>query len=244
MPQTKAELLGKMQQDIRRLEGFKPDNAGRLVHFGIHEIDRHLPHGALQTSCIHEVIGDGWGQKAAATSFLSAILANLVGSKGIVVWVIQGNNLYGPGLQHYGLDASQIIFINVYRPKDALWAILEALRCKGIGAVVGEVENPDFAITRRLQLAVETSGVTGFLLHSKKQLQQTTATTTRWLIEPHESHFDFKHAGLGYPAWSVELLKAKGGKPGKWQVCWKDGGFVLIRNADKSLHFSDNLLEA
>lgn len=38
----------------------------------------------------------------------------------------------------------------------------EALKCGGLAAVVGEVQDISFTASRRLQLAVEQSGVTGF----------------------------------------------------------------------------------
>jgi protein ImuA len=34
--------------------------------------------------------------------------------------------------------------------------------------------------------------------------------------------------GLGYPAWNVSLLKIRNGKPGNWQLEWKNNRFQFI----------------
>lgn len=49
------------------------------------------------------------------------------------------------------------------KTKDSLWAIEEALKCNALIAVVGEITELTFNDSRRLQLAVEKSHVTGFI---------------------------------------------------------------------------------
>ena len=60
----------------------------------------------------------------------------------------------------------------------------EALKCDGIAAVVGEIQELSFTVSRRLQLAVEQSRVTGFILRNNPRNLNTTACVTRWKITP------------------------------------------------------------
>jgi protein ImuA len=101
----------------------------------------------------------------------------------------------------------------------------EALKCDGLSAVIGEVPELSFTASRRLQLAVEKSQVTGFLIRRSVRHLNTTACVTRWKITslPSESEDDLP--GIGYPRWNVELLKVRNGKPGSWQIEWVEGKF-------------------
>lgn len=60
-----------------------------------------------------------------------------------------------PGLNYFGIPAHQIIFINLVKPKDILWATEEALKCQSLNGVISELEAITFAQSQRLQLTVE-----------------------------------------------------------------------------------------
>lgn len=242
---TQNEAREVLRQDIKRLEGFKPASNNEQLRFGVDEIDRRLPYGLFPTGCVHEVIGSGFQRKASAKAFTISMLARLVQDVGYIVWVVNGeNNNYAPRFKKYGLSANQVIFVRTYNPKEAVWAIEEALRCTDIHAVVGEIEKLDFKMTRRFQLFAEKSGVTAFLLRSKTKEQPKTAIATRWLVEPIPSYFEFKHVGIGHPAWRIELLKAKGGGFGVWNVYWKQGSINLIDKQQKDIQPQPFLLQA
>jgi protein ImuA len=34
--------------------------------------------------------------------------------------------------------------------------------------------------------------------------------------------------GVGFPRWTVELVKVRNGRPGVWQLEWKEGAFRHI----------------
>jgi protein ImuA len=96
----------------------------------------------------------------------------------------------------------------------------EALRCKAVSACVGEISNIDLTASRRLQLAAEQSGATGFLLRMNPKSLSSTACATRWKIRPLPSVLEDGMPGVGFPRWEAELLKVRNGKPGVWQIEW------------------------
>jgi len=101
----------------------------------------------------------------------------------------------------------------------------EVLKCNGCTAVVGEIQRLDLTASRRLQLAVEQSGVTGFILRSDLFSLNTIACVARWKVSPLRSSLPDGIPGVGYPRWNVELLKVRNGKPGAWEVEWANDHF-------------------
>ena len=59
----------------------------------------------------------------------------------------------------------------------------EALKCAGLAAVIGELPELSFTTSRRFQLAVEQSRVTGFILRSNPRNLQPNACVSRWKIK-------------------------------------------------------------
>jgi protein ImuA len=109
-----------------------------------------------------------------------------------------------------------------------LWAMEETLKCGALAAVVGEVGDMSFTASRRLQLAVEQSRVTGFVLRHAKRNVGTTACVSRWRITSVASEPAGDVPGLGFPQWKVELLRMRNGKPGVWNIRWEDGRFLPV----------------
>jgi len=104
----------------------------------------------------------------------------------------------------------------------------EALRCSGLAAVVAELQDLDFTASRRLQLAVEQSRVTGFVLRRQAALLQPNACIARWKITSLPSVLWDNMPGIGFPRWKVELLKVRNGRTGTWQLEWAGGRFGHI----------------
>jgi protein ImuA len=74
------------------------------------------------------------------------------------------------------------------------------LKCEGLTAVVGEINTLDLIQSRRLQLATEQSGVTGFLLRTHQRTLNTTACTCRWQIHSLQSETQDGLPGSVFPA--------------------------------------------
>ena len=174
---------------------------------------------------------------AAACGFIAGILSHLMGSSGAAIWISTARTLFPPALKTFGIQPDKIIFLDVKKPKDVLWAMEEALKCEVLTAVIGEVSELGFIESRRLQLAVERSKVTGFVLRDARKLN-TTACMSRWMIAPCASVPIAGEAkdgrvdelpGLGFPQWKVKLLRIKNGRPGEWDIAWAEGKFMEVK---------------
>ena len=147
---------------------------------------------------------------------------------GVAVWVSPSKTIFPPALKQFGIEPDRIVFIDLQKEKEILWTMEEALKCEGLAAVVGEIPEISLTASRRLQLAVEQSRVTGFILRNHPRNLHTNACISRWKITPLPSELIDDMPGIGFPRWNVELLKIRNGKPGTWQMEWASGRFHLI----------------
>ena len=147
------------------------------------------------------------------------------------IWISLSKNVFPPALAGFGISPDKIIFVTLQKEKEVLWCIEEALKCNGLAAVVGEINNFNFTVSRRLQLAVEQSGVTGFILRLHPRNMQTNACFTRWQINSAASISESNLPGVGYPCWKVDLVKVRNGRPGSWTIAWMQNSFRQIHEA-------------
>jgi len=89
----------------------------------------------------------------------------------------------------------------------------EALKCHGVAAVIGDIKEISLVASRRLQLAVEESAVTGFIIRHAAKNIQSNSFVSRWRITPLPTEIKDDLPGIGFPRWNVELQKIRNGKP-------------------------------
>jgi protein ImuA len=227
---TKA-LISKLQQDILQWEGYKAPVAGTSGLMGLGPVEAVFPNKVFPISAVHELVCSTNEQVAATAGFITGLLSVLQCEGGACLWVGLSKTIFAPALKGFGIEPHKVIFINVLRDRDALWIIEEALKCTGLVAVIGEVSELDFKQSRRLQLAVEQSHVTGFIMRNAAKKQGATACAARWQISSLPSEPIDGLPGLGLPRWQVELLKVRNGQTGKWIMQWNGVEFVTIQDA-------------
>ena len=228
MSATKQEMIDKLRQDLLGWEGFRPIAPEERQSFGLGPIESAFPNQVFPTGVLHEFISTRPEFTAAIGGFIAGILHTLLEKGGICVWVSYSRRIYPPALKRFGVNPDRIIFIDVQREKDVLWVTEEALKCHGIAAVICETRLLSFMESRRLQLAIEQSQVTGFILRKDVKVLNTTACTARWTVRPLRSKLRPGMPGVGHPRWQVELLKVKNGQPGVWNVEWKNQQFMPV----------------
>jgi protein ImuA len=243
MQVPKEDMISQMQKDILLWEGFKPPVTGSVCTFGLGAMEAAFPNGVFPTGAVHEFLSTKQEHTAATGAFISGLLGMLMQKGGACLWISRSRRLFPPALKFFGIVPHQVIFVDLQREKDVLWATEEALKCEGLAAVVAEVQEITFMQSRRLQLAVETSRVTGFIMRSDARKISATACTARWKITPLVSE-PAGLPGVGFPRWQVELLKVRNGKPGSWQVEWAADKYHVIDENNTAVEFEEQTLKA
>lgn len=223
----KANMRAILQTDILRMQGFKAVN-NTALDIGLGPLREAFPNASFPLGAIHEFVSVKPEETAATIGFMSGLLSILMASNGVTLWISSSRMLFPPALKNFGVNPDRFIFIDVQKEKDALWALDEALKCCALTAVVGELPNISFTHSRRLQLAVEESQVTGFLLRNQPRAIGTTACISRWQISPLPSEPIDDLPGIGSPKWRVHLQRIRNGKPGTWDILWMNERFMPV----------------
>ncbi|HEY8066472.1 MAG TPA: hypothetical protein VIF40_17375 [Methylosinus sp.] len=110
---------------------------------------------------------------AAAFALAMALRARAARAGGALVLIVEDMSArefglpYGRGLAGAGVDLSRFALVRVRRPREALWAMEEALKSPACAAVVAETflapRLYDLAASRRLLLAARRGGALGVL---------------------------------------------------------------------------------
>jgi protein ImuA len=208
--------LADLRRYLAEAEGFGQEAVA--LPFGLPAIDASLPWQGLPLASLHEIENAGIADEdGAASLFLAGILARLKPARP-VLWCLQRTDLHAPGLALAGLDAKRLVLLRAPNEREILWAMEEGLRSRALAAVVGEVEALSMSASRRLQLAAEGTGVTGFVLHRSASHVASSAAVTRWRVAALPSAPVAGEPGVGQPCWRVELLRCRGGMPKAWDL--------------------------
>lgn len=228
MENSKATIIAQLQKEILSLQGIRSVYDNKHINTALGPIKNAFPNASFPIAAIHEFISNGMESATVTSGFVSGLLGCLMNKKGAAIWISSTINIFPPALQLFGIDPGKIIFINPKKEKEMLLVMEEALKCTGLSAVIGEIPELNFTASRRLQLAVEQSHVTGFILRRNPKNISTTACVTRWNITSLPSKLLNDMPGVGFPRWNVELLKVRNGKPHAWQIEWREGRFRQI----------------
>lgn len=214
--ESRVDRLQALRARLRRLAAGSPAN-GRLI-LGFPPIDATLG-GGLACGALHEIAAVD--NSAAATGFAALLLGRLSAASGRPVLWMPAGDLYAPGLLRFGLDPARLILADFRRPATLLRGLEEALRCRGLAAVVAESDAVDLTESRRLQLAAEAGGVTGILLR-RRPAREASVAVTRWQV--------WSATTLGRaPRWRLSLIRCRGGRTGDWVLegAHETGGFAV-----------------
>ncbi len=233
-------MISELQKKILLMQGFKPTPVeSKIVHLG--PIETAFPNSVFPTGAIHEFLAEASEHAAACTGFITGILSALMQNGKACIWISKTRKLFPAALKNFGVEPARVIFIDLQLEKDVLWVMEEALKCKGLAAVVGEVKEITFAQSQRLQLALEKTKVTGFVLRTDANKVSTTACVARWKITPLASQLEEGMPGIGYPRWRVDLLRVRNGNPGSWDIEWLHNAFHPVTKPHTQKIFPEQL---
>lgn len=225
---TKREIFEKLQQDILMWQGVRAQSADAAERLGLGELENAFPNGVFPRRAIHEFITASPEDVAASDGFIGALLAILMENGGPCVWVSTSRKLFPISLSAFNVEPDRIIFMDARSEKEVLWITEEALRCEGLVAVISELPSLSLVESRRLQLAVEQSGVTGFIFRKDPSKMASNVASVRWQVSPLPSGNEEGMPGLGFPRWQVELLKVRSGSTGRWMLEWAGDRFQEV----------------
>jgi protein ImuA len=238
-----SERIGFLREMLARIEAQAPAAATQGV-WRSHKPDRivlgtpgfsldQVLGGGLQTSALHDIVAAD-PRDAAASSAFGAALAIRFGSaqsRGAFVWIVEDIGAreeglpYAPGFRLHGLDPARLILVRTTNVRDTLWVMEEALKCKGVSAVLAETwaKARDYSLTvsRRLALAARAGGTAGLLRHAAASGEAdaiVSAAATRFEIAARRS-LPLPAAGRGPPlpgpaAWGVRIARMRAGAAG------------------------------
>ncbi len=222
-----TSIIQELQRKILSLQGNQPSSDQQQA-LGLGAIEHAFPGKIFPRAAIHELISGSAESAACTNGFLSVVLRALLQQNGSCLWISTRRTLFPPALKTFDMEPDRILFVDVPSVKNALWAMEEALKCNALTAVVGEFTALSFDESRRLQLAVEQSKVTGFIHRFKPKIENTVACVSRWKVTPLFSATPDQLPGMGFPRWNIDLLKVRNGKPASWQVEWSPQGLTYI----------------
>ena len=223
MVKVRSDIIAQLQKELLPLQGFKHAANDTTIDTGLGPVTDAFPNGVFPLGAIHEFIAE---DAAATTGFIAGILAALMQNDAACLWISSSRTIFPPALHTFGISPGKIIFVDPQKERELLWSMEEALKCTGLAAVVGELKELSFTASRRLQLAVEQSRATGFILRAKAT--NATACVTRWKITSLPGELNDNMPGVGFPRWNIQLLKVRNGKPGSWQMEWVNGKFKPV----------------
>jgi protein ImuA len=241
---------GRIEELRRQLAALEPIIAGEcdaLLALGNPVIDGALG-GGLGLSALHEIAATRETDVAAASGFALALAARMTSSRvalatlgnawearkdasvsaSTVLWIAEdlalaeNGALYGPALDGIGIAPERLITVAAARGRDVLWAMEEALRCRAVGMVIGEMRprGIDQVATRRLALAAAAGNALGLILYTTSD-DVPSAAVTRWNIDAacDAASRDAERC-LGPPRFRARLVRNRRGPLGTWIVEW------------------------
>jgi protein ImuA len=248
-----SERIGFLRQTLARIEAqslpahasaaaaggvvWRAHKPGRIaLGTGTFSLDRALG-GGVEIGALHDIVAahPRDGTAAAAFACALAIRCGTLSRRGAFVWIVEDMGacedglLYAPGLHLHGLDPARLILVRTTHVRDTLWVMEEALKCRGVSAVLAETwaRAKDYSLTvsRRLALAARAGGTAGLLRHAAASGEVdaiVSAAATRFEIAARRS-LPMPAAGRGPPlpgpaAWGVRIARMRAGTAGLGQA--------------------------
>ncbi len=201
-------LIADLRQQMAKLEGSRQPEDEEPLSTGCRELDRLLPRGGLARGTLVEWLADQ-GSGAGMLALLAARQACRAG-RALVVMDRQRSfypRFYPPAAAAWGYDFAQMLVIRSVSEEDELWALDQALRCRGVGAVYAPLLQLGVQDFRRLQLAAECGGTLGLFLRPATVRGDPSWADLQLAVRPRASP-----AGRRL---CVEVVRCRGGTAGR-----------------------------
>jgi protein ImuA len=176
------DTLAELREKLRCLESGNRNLSHDLIVTGCQTLDHFLPEGGWRRGTLIEWLFAEPGSGAATLAMLAARESSRAG--GAVVVMDNHCDFYPPAAALLGIDPTRLVVIRAKNQQDQLWALDQALTCRGVAAVWAEQHQIDPHTFRRLQLAAETGNTLGLLLRGERVRGQPTWSEMQLLVQP------------------------------------------------------------
>ena len=208
---------------------------------GFDALDRYLPGGGWPLAGISEIFIEhyGLGELRVLMPALAALSHRAIEAKKWIVWVAPPFVPYAPALVHHGVDLSRILLVHPPKkrgsdpiseevtemgsdpffafstdPKDALWAVEQAIRSQSSVATLAWVRAADMAALRRLQLGAEENHCLTILFRPLDDISQSSPAALRFsLSSPARGSPERESSGCDQACIRIEIQKCRGRTP-------------------------------
>lgn len=197
---TRAETIQALRRQL--VSAQQTQSSQRIIPTGLKSLDQLLPGGGLPTSALIEWISDETGQAAASVALRA--VAPLLSLPGCLAVIDERHDFHGHAAKVQGIPLSKILLVRPPRPTpedaaanqsryvrqvsvchgESLWALEQVARNAGVRAVLCWLDRASPAVMRRLQLAVERSGVTILLIRPATVVGSASFADLRLHIQP------------------------------------------------------------
>jgi len=212
-----------------------PRMVGRpgLLPLGIPAIDKVLG-GGLMRGALHEIAAAGEIHLPAAAGFALGLAVSAPLPR--LFWITEDMGLtesgapHGAGVDAFGFAPERLVTVSTAHRRDLLWAMEEALRCRAVGAVIGEMRAGEIGTVavRRLSLAAAESGTLALLLRAIPPHDASTAAT-RWIVGTASSILKREQSEREMRSrFTAHLVRNRYGPAGSWILEWSDNDERLI----------------
>lgn len=176
------QVIAQLREALRRCEGEHRPAGGPRTSTGCGELDRLLPERGVGRGVLVEWLTSGEGSGAMWLALVAAREA--CRAQGPLVVIDSQGSFYPPAAALAGIEPERLIVVRVTHARDEAWALDQALRSAGVGAVLCATRRLAPRAARRLQLAAEASGGLGLLVRPASVRDEPCWAAARLLVEP------------------------------------------------------------
>jgi len=203
---TRLQAIQQLRGQLRAATA--PALARHVFPTGLAALDALLPGGGIASGSVVEWLSRTPGQSA--TSLALRASAGLLSQPGCLAVIDDSHSFFPAMAPLHNIPLSRILLVQP--PPDtrngagqALWALEQTARSRGVKVVLAWMNRCTSAVVRRLQLAVEHSGSTVMLIRPAAALRQPSFADLRLLVETAAT------AAVDQRLLNIRLLRARQG---------------------------------
>ncbi len=187
-PASRNAVIQSLRQ--RLLTTQQTPKTGSVISSGLLQLDQLLPHGGVRAGSVVECVSSAAGSSAAVLAL--RCIRQLLKHPGALAVIDPSQEFNCAAAAAAGISLDRLLLIRPsvsgYHTLQAtrsrlLWSLEQAARCPGVRAVLCWLDRASSTILRRLQLAVEASGVTVFLVRPESCLALTSWADVRLQLD-------------------------------------------------------------